>query len=126
MPLYTLNRNFTLRTTSGVISFIKDEETHVPPFMEREAQAIGALPVEDTDVSLVPQDPKLPSTPQGEDRNKEVFAAFDLLIERNDSNDFTGQGAPSVKAVEKIVGFDVDRSEVLELWAEHKTLKAGQ
>ena len=40
--------------------------------------------------------------------------------ERNDSKDFTGQGVPTIKSVEKIVSFDVDRSEVVEAWGLYK------
>ena len=46
--------------------------------------------------------------------------AFALLVERNDSKDFTGAGVPSVKAVEKLVDFDVDRNEVVALWQAYR------
>ena len=127
MPEYVLNRNYTLRTTNGVISFEKGQPTWVVPMMERDAVAIGAERVEgeapnplgDFDV------PKLPVyTP--DECTAQILSAFELLIERNDAKDFTGQGVPSVKAIEKIVGFDVDRSEVLETWAQYKADKAEQ
>ena len=49
-----------------------------------------------------------------------IRTAFALLPERNDSKDFTGAGVPSVKAVEKLVDFDVDRNEVVALWQAYR------
>jgi len=120
MPKYTLHRDFTHRSTSGVISFEEGVPTHVPPHMEKEVIAIGAVRAEGDTPKVLEPETKLPEIPVGDDRESEIKAAFDLLIERNDSNDFTGQGVPTVKAVEKIVGFDVDRKELVELWAAVK------
>lgn len=123
MPKYTLHRDYTHRSTLGVISFEEGVPTHVPPHMEKEIVAIGGVRADGDNPDILEQTPKLPDAPLGDDREAEIKAAFDLLIERNDSNDFTGQGVPSVKAVEKIVGFDVDRKELVELWA---AIKAGE
>lgn len=120
MPKYTLHRDFTHRSTLGVISFEEGVPTHVPPHMEKEVIAIGAVRAEGDTPKVLEPETKLPEIPVGDDRESEIKAAFDLLIERNDSNDFTGQGVPTVKAVEKIVGFDVDRKELVELWAAIK------
>lgn len=122
MPKYTLHRDYVHRSTLGVISFEEDVPTHVPPHMEKEVIAIGAVRAEgegDTPKVLDPEK-KLPDIPVGDEREAEIKAAFELLIDRNDSDDFTGQGVPTVKAVEKIVGFDVDRKEIVELWAAMK------
>lgn len=125
MPEYILHRTHLLSTTNGVVSFEKDEPTWVPNHMIRDAEAIGAIPVDGDLQDPLGEEKKLPEIPVGDDRKDQIFTAFELLIERNEANDFTGQGVPTVKAVEKIVGFDVERSEVLELWAEHKVSKAG-
>lgn len=120
MPLYTLNRDFTLRSTSGVISFIKDEATHVPPFMEMEVVGIGAVAVDKPTPSLVPRDAPVADAPQGTEREEQILTAISLIVEKNDSKDFTSTGTPSVKAVEAILGFDVDRPEVTAGWAAYK------
>lgn len=120
MPKYTLHRDYTYRSTLGVISFEEGVPTHVPPHMEKEIVGIGGVRADGDNPDILEQAPKLPDVPVGDDREAEIKAAFDLLIERNDSNDFTGQGVPTVKAVEKIVGFDVDRKELVELWAAIK------
>ena len=120
MPLYTLNRNYLLRTTSGVISFNKGEPTHVPKHMEREVVAIGAEIVEGSAPELLEPEKKLEPSPVGEERREQIATAIELIVDRNESNDFTGSGRPSVKAVERILGFDIDQSEVNSAWNEFK------
>jgi len=124
MAEYVLNRNHTLRTTNGVITFVKGEPTRVPVAMERDAAAIGCIRADGADIDTSEPVPALKPVVQGVERQDDLYAAFEMLIERNDSKDFTGQGVPSVKAIEKIVGFDVDRTEVLEAWGEYKIAKA--
>lgn len=124
MAEFILNRTFTLRTTNGVISFTKGEPTLVPPLMERDVVAVGGVRADGADVDM--EEAQTPAKPivSGLEREDDLFAAFALLIEKNDSKDFTGQGVPSVKAVEKIVSFDVDRAELAEAWAAYKVNQA--
>lgn len=126
MPLYTLNRTYTYRSTSGVVSFVKGEPTWVIPAMEREVAAIGAERVDgDSPEMLEPERTPLPQLSVDE-RNGQIFIAFDQIVERNDSKDFTGAGVPTVKAVERIVDFDVDRGEVGALWQEYRQSKVEE
>lgn len=120
MPEFVLNRTHTLRTTNGVISFTKGKPTMVPASMVRDVVGIGGVSADGADVDT--SEPVAPSKPviQGIERQDELYAAFGLIAEKNDSKDFTGQGVPTVKAVEKIVSFDVDRSEVVDAWAAYK------
>lgn len=124
MSEFVLNRTFTVRTTNGVISFIKGEPTLVPSSMVRDVIAIGGVRADGSDVDMSEAAVVTKPVVVGVERQDELFAAFGLLVEKNDSKDFTGQGVPSVKAIEKIVGFDVDRTEVLEAWGEYKIAKA--
>ena len=121
---FVINRTFTLRTTNGVISFVKGEPTLVPASMVRDTIAIGGIRADGSEVDT--SEPVEPTKPvvTGLEREDDLFAAFALLIEKNDSKDFTGQGVPSVKAVEKIVSFDVDRAELIEAWTEYKVKTA--
>lgn len=56
MPQYTLNRDFVLRNTKGVITFTKGEPTNVPSYMVMDAVSIGAEAVGAETPSLVPVD----------------------------------------------------------------------
>lgn len=124
MPNYTLNRDYTFRSVNGVVSFKKGEPTWVVPALEKEIIAIGGERVDGETPDVL--DPAAPVVPQLslQERRDEMFTAFQMLTEKNDSKDFTGAGVPTVKAVEKIVSFDVDRTEVVELWGEFKVMKA--
>jgi len=124
MSEFVLNRTFTVRTTNGVISFIKGEPTLVPSSMVRDVIAIGGVRADGSDVDMSEAAVVTKPVVVGVERQDELFAAFGLLVEKNDSKDFTGQGVPSVKAVEKIVSFDVDRAELAEAWTEYKVAQA--
>lgn len=124
MPEYVLQRNHTHRSTLGVISFTKGEPAWVPPIMEKEIIAIGGERV-DGDKPDVLDPEKVEEVPLSfQDRRTAIFAAFELISERNESKDFTGAGVPTVKSVEKITEFDVDRNELVEFWGEYRAEKA--
>lgn len=124
MPYYVLNRNFNFHSTLGGASFVKGEPAWVIPAIEKQVVAIGAVRVDGDTPDVLEEAPKLPEAPEGTEREEALYAAFDLLSERNESRDFTAQGVPTVKAVEKITGFDVDKLEVVEAWAAQKVAKA--
>lgn len=121
MAEYVLNRNFVLRSMTGhSVNFVKNVPTFVPALIEREARGIGAERVDGANPDML--DPETPEVPplSHDERAEQIRTAFALLAERNDSKDFTGAGVPSVKAVEKLVDFDVDRNEVVALWQAYR------
>lgn len=124
MPSYTLNRTYTLRTTNGVISFEKGIPVTIPKCMEKEAQMIGAERVDgDAPDLLEPEKVVAPALTMDE-RRGQIFVAFEALVEKNDAKDFTAQGVPSVKAVERIVDFTIERTELAECWQEYRVKDA--
>jgi len=121
MAEYVLNRNFVLRSMTGhSVNFVKNVPTFVPALIEREARGIGAERVDGANPDML--DPETPEVAplSHDERAEQIRTAFALLVERNDSKDFTGAGVPSVKAVEKLVDFDVDRNEVVALWQAYR------
>ena len=121
MAEYVLNRNFVLRSMTGhSVNFVKNVPTFVPALIEREARGIGAERVDGNNPDML--DPETPEVAplSHDERAEQIRTAFALLTERNNSKDFTGAGVPSVKAVEKLVGFDVDRNEVVALWQAYR------
>ncbi len=121
MPLYTLNRNYTHRSLLGhCIQFIKGEPCFVPPLCETEVLAFGAERVDGDAPSVLGPEPVADKPLSQEERVAEISKAFQSIGSRNDSKDFTGQGVPTVKAVEKLVSFDVDRFELAALWGKLK------
>lgn len=120
MPKMTLNRTYVLRTIHGVVSFQKGEPVWVPPAMEVEAAQIGAERADGVEVDLIPEAPKVKLTPSEPERADQIVAAFKRIVDNNDSKDFTAAGVPTAKAVERLVGFSVERSEINVLWAAEK------
>ena len=76
MSMFTLHRNYILRTNKGhSIRFVKGEPTWVPPLCEVDAVAIGAVPQEGTDVLPPEAVPEKELTPA--ERKAKMFEAFD-------------------------------------------------
>ena len=124
MPDYVLNRNYTHRSLLGhSVEFKKGEPVFVPPILEKEVVAIGAQRVDGENPAVVEEIKKAEEVLSDEQRKEELYAAFDLIVERNDSGDFTAQGIPTVKAVEKIVSFNVDKKEVVDTYGEYRVAK---
>lgn len=124
MPEYVLNRDYVLRTTKGyTVAFKKGKPVFVPPLIEKDAVAIGAERADNgkTDVLAPETGEKVPMT--FEELREAMFAAFDLLVEKNESDDFTAQGVPKVAVVEKMIETDIDRKELVEAWAEYRAGK---
>lgn len=124
MAQYVLNRNYTLRSLTGhSVAFVKGVPTFVPAMIEREARGLGAECVDGANPDMLDPETPVVAPLTHDERADQIRAAFALLVERNDTKDFTGAGVPSVKAVEKMVDFDVDRNEVISLW---QAFKAGE
>ena len=121
MAEYVLNRNFVLRSMTGhSVNFVKNVPTFVPALIEREARGIGAERVDGANPDMLDPETTEVAPLSHDERAEQIRTAFALLTERNDSKDFTGAGVPSVKAVEKLVDFDVDRNEVVALWQAYR------
>lgn len=126
MTKLVLNRNYVLTTTMGhSIEFKKGEPVHVPPVMYSAAIAIGAQPIDGSDPNVLPEEvvKKYPTDPAI--RTGDILAAIEQLVAQNERKDFTAAGTPSVKAVEREVGYDVDAREVQAVWQQYNNKKAG-
>ena len=125
--MLVLNRNFTLATIKGhVIAFEKGKPTAVPKAAYQDALAIGAQPP-DGSAPAVDDDKKKDAAPQDpNERNPLILAAIEKLIDRNDREDFTAAGSPTVDAVSKEVGFKVASKEIAGQWQEYHDKKAVQ
>ena len=127
-PKLILNRDYVLATTKGhVIAFKKGEPTHVPASCYQDAIAIGAQPADGSDPNVLEDrkaDNKAPSDPA--ERSSLILAAIEKIVASNERKDFTAAGSPTVKAIEREVGFDVDAREVATMWQEYHEKKAAQ
>lgn len=127
LPKLTLNRDYVLTTTKGhSIAFKKGEPTHVPAAVYQDAIAIGAQPSDGSDPDVLKDEKvdKAPADPA--ERNPLILAAIEKIVAGNARKDFTAAGSPSVKAVERELGFDVDAREIAGVWRDYHEKKAAQ
>jgi len=119
---FVLNRNYVLRSTTGhIINFEKNVPIHIPPILYADVRAIGAEAADGSVVNVLPDDPVAKVIPQGTERNEAITTAMIMLRDENARNDFTAQGLPQVKSIEKLVGFDIDKEERDTLWTRLQT-----
>lgn len=127
LPKLTLNRDYVLATTKGhTIAFKKGEPTHVPAAVYQDAIAIGAQPADGSDPNVIEDEKtdKAPADPA--ERNPLILAAIEKIVAGNARKDFTAAGSPTVKSVERELGFDVDAREIAGVWQEYHEKKAAQ
>jgi hypothetical protein len=120
MSMFTLHRNFTLRTTKGhSIKFEKGVPTWVPPICEPDVVAIGAIPTAG-DVDVLPPEggPKRELTPA--EREAKLFEAFAVLVARNERGDFTASNQPHIKKLQAITDFEIAIPERDEAWRKFR------
>ena len=121
MPLFTLHRNFILRTTKGhTIGFKQGVPTHVPPICIEDAVGIGAIPVnaQDGDILGVEAEPQPSLSPI--ERKEKVFTAFGIMKTRNERGDFTASGVPNAKRLPALLGFELTSRERDTYWLEFR------
>ena len=126
MPEYVLQRNHILSNPHGVVVFTKGQPVYVTPNMEKFAAEIGALRVDGDTIDPLGEEVKKPAPLTGDEREAQVFLAFELLVENNDSKDFTGQGVPRVKSVERITSMNFEQGELITLWQKYKQAKVDE
>lgn len=111
MPEFVLNRTYVLDCPGHKVRFEKGIPTYVPPAMIKAAVAIGAECVEGPQDVLGEEEPEVvPLTP--EEKAALMFAAFEKLIQRNERDDFGGDGRPSMDALKKLIEFSFTKKEV--------------
>ena len=120
MPLFTLHRNFVLRTTKGhTIKFEKGKPTHIPPLCIPDAVAIGGVPVEG-EVNVLGDEEEIKPALTPTQRKEAMFKAFETMKGRNERLDFTASGLPNAKRIPALTGFEVTTRERDEFWMEFR------
>lgn len=94
---------------------------YVPPVIRDEVAAAGMLPESEIEEPAEKTGPKRPEVTS--ELQKQVFAAFDMLIEANNREDFSGTGIPKSSAVEKLLGYPLTNSEVKDQWRDYMAAK---
>lgn len=118
-------RNFILRTTSGfTVRFMRDRDIRVPVQVIPDAIERGAVFSDGS--AYVPASKELgPAPPAGFQREQEIFRALETIASRNNPDDFTGTGVPTLTAMRKVLEYDVDRKEVNASWKKYLQAQAN-
>ena len=124
MPLFTLHRNYVLRTTKGhSIMFEKGKEVNVPDVCVNDAVAIGAIAVDATDGDVLGEEAKPERALTPDERKAKVFEAFGIMKTRGERNDFTASGIPNNKRLPALLGFDLTNAERDKYWRDFCALE---
>lgn len=126
--LMVLQRDYNLGSKTGLsIAFRAGVPVHVPPRVVPEAVAIGAVMADGTDPGVLQGERKVVQAPSDPaERAKQIKAAFEIVIEKNDREDFSAAGTPTAVAVSREVGFRVPDKEVKQVWAMVREEKAAE
>jgi hypothetical protein len=121
-----LRRKFRLATVKGhSVSFEPDTPVFVPSVIVAEAIAIGAEIADDAEKpDLTPPAPPAPNSGPAEAaaREADILGAVNLLVQRNDRDDFTGGGLPKLAAVVELLGYKTDRKELEGVWLKRSEM----
>lgn len=122
MPMFKLNRDKVHSSVYGhTVEFKKDQPVYVPPVpaLIDEVMLFGAESV-DGEFAVAEQADLVEKPPVGDDRAVLIAAAIEQIVEKNDSDDFTGSGVPTTKSIEAIVKFDLSAAERDAAWDAYK------
>lgn len=118
---FVMNRSKVVSGHGHAVEFEKGKPTHVPPELYALVIAAGAVAEGDADFDLDDK-PKVPAGAPADpqERKDAVFQAFEVLVETNDSSNFTAGGTPTAKALASLVGWSLQAKEIATLWVEFK------
>ena len=115
--MYVANRDVMVPTDYGyMIGFKKDVPMYVPPLAREACLAKGIMPV-DGEIPIVKEEEK-PQEPIGPERKRQIKAGIKVLMEKNDTNDFTAGGVPKEAALRRDLGFRMNRREISDAFKE--------
>lgn len=124
MPMFTLNRAYTLRSTLGhIVNFVKGEPVYVPPALINEVVAIGAERSDGEAVDVLGPEEVVAAPMTLDERTTLINDAFATIVGVNDADDFTAQGIPKVGVVEKMTGTKFDKNEVMTAWQKFREVE---
>jgi hypothetical protein len=116
-----LDRRATLRHLSGQsVTFEPGVPVGVAPQLVKSAIGMGAKVVDGVTPNLLDEEPtpvnRGPIDP--DERMQEITEVVAQMIERNDRDEWTGTGTPNVQRVTELLGYKVQKNEVVDAFAK--------
>ena len=90
---------------------------HVPAGLHAEMSQNGLVPETEIEEKDAPAGPVRPE--DAEELRKQVYTAFDKLVEKADRESFGGHGVPKGNAIEKVLGYPLNNAEIKDLWTKY-------
>lgn len=119
MKFIMLRNRVVCSTLGHAIEFKKGEPTFVPPELYTEVIAAGGAPEEEIPEDELPAKSNEPTAP--DEREMELFIAFETIATRNRREDFTAGGVPHAKVLATELGWTVPNKERDAVWVKFKT-----
>ena len=125
---FVMQRNHTVTAAGHAVKFTAGKAVHVPPELHRTVIGEGAVVSEEEDEAVDFSDaPAAQGAPENAAERAELIRmALGDIRSADMRENFTANGSPKVKAVGKIVGFDVSAHEINDLWSEMIQAAAGE
>lgn len=120
-----LDRRATLRHISGQsVQFEPGVPIGVAPQLVKTAIGMGAKMVDGNTPDLSEDQPtpvnRGPIDP--EERMEEIVEVVEKMIDRNDRDEWTGTGTPNVQRVTELLGYKVQKDEVVDAFAKARAV----
>lgn len=117
MPKMHSLRSFRLETTTGhVIEFEAKVPVFVPDAAVPDAMAAGCVPVDTSEIPFQEDLSRSRVEFVGDVRKSMLYLAVERLIAKNDPKTFDGGGNPKTAPVSDMLGFEVNRAELLAVF----------
>lgn len=119
MPDFISLRSFTVTSTLGhSATFEAGVPKSIPMALVPAAMEAGCVPVDAADVPFHEDMTRVKVEFTGGLRASMIYLALQDIIEKNQAKEFDGGGTPNVPAVEKRIGYDVTRKEVVDVYQQ--------
>lgn len=96
---------------------------HVPDVLIPECVNAGLATEEDLPEQEESKVPQRPASP--EEVKSQLFDAFEMLVKAGERDSFSGNGKPKVKAVQSLVGWEVDNATLTDAWSAYQLASAN-
>lgn len=119
-------RNFRLETTKGYIEqFEAKVPKKIPEAILPEAMQAGIMPTDADDQPFYEDLSRAKVEFTGDIRRSMVYLAVSAIMKSNDTKDFDAGGYPKTAAVANMLGFEVARQDVIDLFQAHQQAQAS-
>lgn len=125
MPEFVSLRTFRLESTTGHVAlFEAGKPRYIPDALVPAAMTAGCVPADQKDTPFYEDQTRAKVEFVGDIRKSMIFLAVKHVAEQNVIKDFDGSGTPKTSVVSGLIGYEVSRSEITDLYQQYLQLKS--